>query len=87
MITLKLFSRNECHLCDQAELLINEVLAEYEGHNNFVIKKIDIENDAILKEKYGLIIPIVLRTDSQKELGWPFPKSRLRIFLETGKLF
>ena len=74
---LVLFSRPDCHLCDvAAELLQSE---------NLAFTKKDIETDIELISQYGTRIPVLLRTDSRSELGWPFTSSRLRKFVESGE--
>lgn len=67
-----LYGTEFCHLCEQAEalLLAVDVAAEY----------VDIMNDDALLERYGMRIPVVCRTDSNAELGWPFDAPALANF-------
>ena len=75
---LLLFSRADCHLCDQAEALVNSLLVG----TPWQLKKVDIDNDPILKQRYQTIIPVLLRCDNQQALNWPFPQSRVRSLLD-----
>ena len=86
---LILYSREPCELCEQAQLLLAEVMAnilseELDKNTNqpqWIIKKINIDSDPVLLEKYAWHIPVLQRSDNNAELFWPFPKSRLRTFL------
>ena len=70
---LILYGTTFCHLCEQAEALIQaaDVAAEH----------VDIAEDDGLLERYGTRIPLLKREDSGAELGWPFDESTLREFL------
>lgn len=70
---IELYGTMCCHLCDQAEavLLSAGVRAVH----------IDIIDDDGLFEKYGTRIPVLRRTDSGAELGWPFDAESARRFL------
>ena len=77
-VELLLFSRADCHLCDQAEALVNSLLIGTPWH----LKKVDINNDPVLKQRYETSIPVLLRCDNQQALNWPFPQSRVRWLLD-----
>ncbi len=64
---LTLYGTTGCHLCDQAEALLEQAAAARQLEWRYV----DIALDAALVEKYGRRIP-VLRTPGGRELGWPF---------------
>lgn len=66
---LLLYGTRFCHLCEQAEAVLHAagMTAEY----------VDIAEDEVLLEKYGMRIPVVLRTDNGAELGWPFDAQAL----------
>ena len=72
---LVLFSRPDCHLCDVAAELIEAESLKF--------TKANIEVDIDLISRYGTRIPVLLRTDTQAELGWPFTAHLLRSFLES----
>lgn len=75
---LQFFSRADCHLCDQAEDLVKEVLLG----TSWLLTKVDIDSDPVLKQRYQYSIPVLLRSDNQQALNWPFPQSRVRSLLD-----
>ena len=76
-LTLFLYTTAGCHLCEQAEQIISETL----NPEFFEIIKVDIADDDLLIEKYGVRIPVIGREDSGEELGWPFDHHGLVAFL------
>lgn len=76
---LVLYSRQECHLCDQAQALIEQVIAG----SDWQLEKVDIDSDAKLTELYRYSIPVLARIDGAEitALNWPFPPSRIRDLL------
>jgi glutaredoxin-related protein len=72
-IPLKLYGTEFCHLCEQAHAIVIAlgIDAEY----------VDIVNDDVLFEKYGVRIPVLQRLDSGDELGWPFDEAAVARFL------
>jgi len=50
-----LYTRDGCHLCESAEAVIMELKAAYD----FTFRKVDIDQNDILTEQYGLMIPVV----------------------------
>lgn len=63
MTTLILFTTAGCHLCDQAEVILNAM--------NVQIDKVEIGDDDDLVDRYGIRIPVLKFTDNS-ELNWPF---------------
>lgn len=76
MMKLILYGTTFCHLCEQAEAILQAVGVEAEH--------IDIAEDDVLLEKYGVRIPVVKREDTGAELGWPFDKTGVIEFLQRG---
>lgn len=72
-IKLVLYGTSFCHLCEQAEVVLQAVGVEAEH--------IDIAEDDALLEKYGVRIPVVKREDTGAELGWPFDVAAARRFI------
>ena len=71
---LTLYQRDDCHLCDLAlDVLAQARVPEFES--------VFIDGDAELETRYGERVP-VLRTDSGRELGWPFDSAGVRAFLD-----
>ena len=77
MYQLILYSHPDCHLCDEAEslLLVSGLGERYQ--------KVNIESDIELLKCYGIHVPVLLRSDTQLELFWPFDALALAAFLET----
>lgn len=76
--TLLLYGTDHCHLCDRAESLVAEALAD--ERYSWVYEKVDISDSEPLFERYGWLIP-VLATPAGAELRWPFDASTLEAFL------
>jgi hypothetical protein len=69
---LILYTRPGCHLCEQAaEMLENLGIA---------FQEVDIDGDAGLEDKYGLLIPVVRDERNKKELSFPFGEEQLSRF-------
>lgn len=71
---LRLFTRAECHLCDEAQALIAEVTDQ-------PLEWVDITASLALLTRYGTRIPVLQRTDSHDELDWPFDANAVAEFL------
>ena len=71
MITeLTFYTTDGCHLCEDAILLLQRLLAEYS--EQYQIELIDIAQSDELIEEYGIRIPVLQKTSLEKDLGWPF---------------
>lgn len=70
---LVLYGTAYCHLCEQAEAILQVVGVE--------AKHIDIAEDDALLETYGTRIPVVGREDTGAELGWPFDEAAVKRFI------
>lgn len=66
MKSITLYTRPGCHLCEEAEDVLNQLQTQPE------VKKINIENNAELEKKYGLRIPVIVNSTHTAEKGWPF---------------
>lgn len=55
MVEVVLYSREECHLCEQARDVIISLQKEFP----ISLTEIDIDEDPSLKKKYGLKIPVI----------------------------
>lgn len=69
---LVLYGTGQCHLCDQAEALLDALDLPFAG--------IDIIGDETLLARYGTSIP-VLRDALGRELYWPFSGNDITAFL------
>lgn len=75
MRLLILFQRDECHLCDQAVLVLVQARA-----GDF--EPCWIDADIELEQRYGLRVPVLRREDTGAELDWPFDAERVQAFLD-----
>jgi len=50
-----LYTRPDCHLCEEAKVAIAPLLREFGA----ALREINIENDPVLEERYGWDIPVV----------------------------
>ena len=74
MSTLLLLGTEGCHLCEEAEILLQQA--------GLAFSSIDIIHDESLQQQYGLRIPVLLHDASQKTLNWPFNLEQLNDFLQ-----
>ncbi|RLA25798.1 MAG: glutaredoxin family protein [Gammaproteobacteria bacterium] len=61
---LILLGTSACHLCEQAEALLNEA--------DIAFQKIDIAEHEQWQERYAVKIPVLLNVELKQELCWPF---------------
>jgi hypothetical protein len=80
MKKITLYSTLGCHLCEQALGIIQPLLEGGQG-SEYVLEEVDIADSDLLVELYGIRIPVVKRSDSQTELGWPFDSRQFVEFL------
>lgn len=75
-MSLILYSRSECGLCDKAEALLAEagISSAYE--------KVDIDTDLELLQRYGDQIPVLYNDETGEKLAWPFTASQARDLLD-----
>ena len=60
-----------CHLCEHAELVLQEFAAQSDAPQ-FDLEEVDISTDEHLVELYGIRIPVVKNSANEMEVGWPF---------------
>jgi hypothetical protein len=70
-----LFQRDDCHLCDQALLVLAQARLP-EPHSVF------IDDDEALEARYGARVPVLHDSASGRELDWPFEAGQVRQWLE-----
>jgi glutaredoxin len=56
MVTITLYSKPGCHLCDRAK----EVIDRCRHQAEFAVEVVDISVHAVLERRYGQDIPVVL---------------------------
>lgn len=79
MITVTLYARTECHLCDQARSDLQELQSKI-PHQLVVV---DIDSDKVLQDQYLLEIPVV--EIGPYRLRYPFTKQDLEMTLLAAK--
>src|SRR6266404_6349343 len=50
-----LYSRPDCHLCDEAKAAITPILREFAA----VLREVNVDEDSVLKERYGWDVPVI----------------------------
>ncbi|HHX35927.1 MAG TPA: glutaredoxin family protein [Pseudomonadales bacterium] len=63
----QLFGTLGCHLCDEAEQVLQPFVAQ-----GLIVELLDIIDSADWLERYALTIPVLRRVDNGHELNWPF---------------
>lgn len=77
-----LYSAPDCHLCDLAKAVINNVAQSkaFFAQQSLTIEVVNVRQSIDLKRRYGLRIPVAaLSRGGDAELGWPFDED---IFLQ-----
>ncbi len=74
-----LFGTAGCHLCEQAEQLIEHSEAALAYHKQDIVEK----NDWM--EQYATRIPVLYHIPSREELGWPFDQTSLQQFISRHR--
>lgn len=75
--SVTLLGTSACHLCEEAEAMLVATL----NPEFFEINKLDIADDDVLVERYGVRIPVLRRDADESELNWPFDVAALIQFL------
>jgi hypothetical protein len=71
---LMLFGTSGCHLCEQAELIVNACVADG-------VESVDIAEQEQWQERYAVRIPVLYDLESGQELGWPFDLAKVEDFI------
>lgn len=74
---LLFFTTAGCHLCDEAKAILQGTL----NPAFFTIEEVDIAQNDVLIERYGVRIPVIKQAATDRELGWPFTPTDLVDFL------
>ena len=61
MIALTLYTRADCHLCDQMKAVIERVAASAP----LALEEVDIDSDTSLQARYGHDIPVLVIDDAE----------------------
>ena len=79
MSQMILYYTEYCHLCDEAEALL-----QASGYGE-CYTKVEIEDKPDLLKLYEIHIPVLQRSDNREELFWPFGAMELKKFAEADK--
>ena len=66
-----------CHLCEDAQSLLNE--------NKIIAEYIDIAEHEEWQSQFALLIPVLYHVESQHFLNWRFDSPALLSFIESLK--
>lgn len=80
---LVLYTRRDCHLCDEAHAAIERVRAEGAA---FELEVLDVDGDPALRERYGMEVP-VLFVEGRKFAKVRVDETRLRRRLAPPRSF
>lgn len=73
MKTLYLYTTEGCHLCENAEKILNEL----EQADLISWQPVEISDSDELIGQYGVRIPVVREEGTDREIGWPFELEQL----------
>lgn len=68
-----LYGTDGCHLCEEAQLLLQVAGIEFAAQ--------DIVDDESAMQRYAVRIPVLLHQASGSELSWPFAAEQLQRFI------
>ncbi len=74
-----LYTRQGCHLCDDARQLVLEVCAE----SGVTWREVDIESDPVVSARLSDLIPVV-EVDGVQVGYWRIRPELVRLALDTG---
>jgi len=69
-----LFGTSGCHLCEQAEIIVNACVPDG-------VDYVDIAEQEQWQERYAVRIPVLYDSESGQELGWPFDLAEVEDFI------
>lgn len=65
-----------CHLCEQAQEIIQACLPD-----NCLLEIIDIAEQEHWQAQYAIRIPVLYHPETQKELAWRFTETEVQAFI------
>ncbi len=91
MTELLLYGSSGCHLCEQAEEVLEPVLVHINdqlvrgGREDavLVLRVVEITDSPELMARYAIRIPVIKYAAEADELGWPFDEAQAFDFLVT----
>jgi len=58
---LTLFYRESCHLCEDLEWQLEQLLE----HGSYCLRRVDIDNDPVLRERYNERVPVLVHGETE----------------------
>ncbi|MEQ1559982.1 MAG: glutaredoxin family protein [Methyloglobulus sp.] len=77
-----LLGTSGCHLCEQAETIIDGVVVT---ETSLDIERIDIAEHTDWQVDYAVRIPVLLHEDTMQALDWPFTETDVFHFISNLK--
>lgn len=71
---LILFGTSGCHLCEEAEVIVNACVPDG-------VETVDIAEQEQWQERYAVRIPVLYDLETKQELGWPFDRAEVGEFI------
>lgn len=79
MMSLMLFGTSGCHLCEQAESIVNACVPGG-------VETVDIAEQEQWQAQFAIRIPVLYAPATKQELCWPFDRADVEIFIsEYGR--
>jgi len=75
------YTTDGCHLCEEATVLLKQLLAKYP--EQYQIELVDIVESDRLVELYGVRIPVIAKQGDIEGLGWPFDGAQLLTYVSS----
>ncbi|WP_020158129.1 MULTISPECIES: glutaredoxin family protein [Methylobacter] len=79
MVKLLLLGTPGCHLCEEAEAIIETCRAQDVAQ--LVIETVDIAEQTQWQTDYAVRIPVLYHPATQQDLGWPFDRNDVNEFI------
>lgn len=76
MKTLRLYSRPECHLCDELAASLDQII-----RGRARLEVVNIDDDQTLTERYWLRIPVLVGNDEQELSAYPLDEAAVEAYL------
>lgn len=61
MVSLILYGRGYCHLCQEMEIALGSLRAEY----RFDLVAMDVDSDPKLEERFGELVPVLMAGETE----------------------
>ncbi|WAK02815.1 glutaredoxin family protein [Methylobacter sp. YRD-M1] len=79
MIKLLLLGTASCHLCEEAEAIVDVCRAQ--AADQLTVETVDIAEQTQWQADYAVRIPVLYHPATQQDLGWPFGRKDVNEFI------